>query len=124
MISSFEDLKVWEKAHETTILVYKMTKAFPSDEKFGIISQLRRATLSIQTNIAEGSGRRTTKDFIGFIYIAIGSLQEVRSLLRVSRDLSYISNNDFKLIYDKLMSILMMLNKMVSSLSARIPNNK
>ena len=75
-VNSFRDLIVWKKSHELTLEIYKTTKFFPSEEKFGISSQIRRAAYSISANIVEGHPRKTKKEFIQFLSIAKGSLEE------------------------------------------------
>ena len=77
----FRKLKVWENAHQNTLDIYKLTQKFPSEEKFGLISQIRRAAVSVPTNIVEGSSRRTEKDFAHFLQISIGSSSEVEYLI-------------------------------------------
>lgn len=91
MLKSFQELEAWKKAHNLTLAVYSVTRAFPRDERFGLISQLRRAASSVPANIAEGFGRRSTKDFIRYLEIASGSLEEVRYFLILSRDLGYLN---------------------------------
>lgn len=95
MAQSYEHLKIWREGVELASLIYKITKKFPKSEIFGIVSQLRRAVVSIPSNIAEGSGRNSPKDFCRFIDIAIGSLNETESLLAVSLKLEYLSNEEF-----------------------------
>ena len=73
-IKSFTDLKTWQEGHQIVILVYKITKEFPKEEIFGLVSQMRRAVVSITSNIAEGFGRQTYKEKVQFYYIAQGSL--------------------------------------------------
>ena len=94
-MKSFEELDAWRKAHEMVLAVYKLSGTFPKDERFGIISQLRRAAASVPANIAEGFGRRTTKDFVRCLDIAGGSLEETRYFLRLSKDLGYLEDADF-----------------------------
>ena len=86
-VKSFGELDAWRKAHELVLAVYRVTGKFPKDERFGIVSQLRRAASSIPANIAEGFGRRSTKDFLRYLEIAGGSLEETRYFLRLSLDL-------------------------------------
>lgn len=95
MAQSYEHLKIWRESVELASLIYKITKKFPKSEIFGIVSQLRRAVVSIPSNVAEGSGRNSPKDFCRFIDIAIGSLNETESLLVVSLKLEYLSNEEF-----------------------------
>ncbi|MFH1968389.1 MAG: four helix bundle protein [bacterium] len=100
-IKSFQDLNIWKEAHSLTLMVYKHTANFPADEKFGMISQLRRASSSIPANIAEGMGRNTTKELLSFTYNARGSLSEVIYHLILSKDLNYISEETFKDLYER-----------------------
>src|SRR5712691_13134491 len=86
----FTDLKVWQRSHALVLHVYRLTKSFPSDERYGLTSQLRRAVLSVPTNIAEGSKRHTNPEYARFLNIAEGSLAETEYLLMVSRDLGYL----------------------------------
>ncbi len=92
---NYEDLKVWERAHKLCLKVYKLTNMFPIEEKFGLISQLRRASSSVATNIAEGCGYDTSKEFARFVKIASGSVTEVSYLLQLSKDLKFISETDY-----------------------------
>jgi len=94
-IKTFRDLLVWRVSHKFTLEIYKATNTFPKDERFGIISQIRRASLSSTTNIAEGSKRKSRKDFAHFINISEASLEESKYLLIVSRDLEYLNKTTF-----------------------------
>lgn len=85
----FTDLAVWKRSHALALDVYRHTAAFPSHERFGLVSQLRRAALSVPTNIAEGSKRESRQDYARFLNVAEGSLAEVQYLLIFSRDLGY-----------------------------------
>lgn len=102
MAKTYENLQIWNKAVDLASDIYQITKTFPKDEMFGIISQLRRAAISISANIAEGSGRPSIKDFSRFVDISIGSLNEVESLIFVSRKLNYIGEEDFTNIVGKI----------------------
>lgn len=109
-IQKFTDLNVWREAHVFVIEIYKITKEFPSEEKFGLISQMRRCAVSITSNIAEGFGRNTAKDKVRFYSIAKGSLFELQSQLYIAKDLNfiqqeYIDNSDEKIeLISKLIS--------------------
>lgn len=92
---SFKTLTVWEKSHQLTLRVYKESKAFPSDEKFGLTSQLRRATASVPANIAEGCGRGTDAELRRFLEIAMGSASEVEYHLLLARDLGYMAQQQY-----------------------------
>lgn len=96
---NFRDLRVWVRAHEFALWVYSITRDFPSEEKFGITSQLRRAATSVPTNIAEGCGHNSNQQFIRFLTIAQGSLSEVEYLLLLSKDLKYlkVENHDLSI---------------------------
>lgn len=85
----FTDLKVWQRGHALVLNIYRMTTGFPQVERYGLISQLRRAALSVPTNIAEGSERVTRQDYARFINLAEASLAETEYLIMVSRDLGY-----------------------------------
>jgi four helix bundle protein len=86
----FTDLLVWKRSHDLVLEIYKLARQFPIDERFALISQIRRAALSVPTNIAEGSKRIRSADFARFLNIAEGSLAETQYLLMVSRDLGYL----------------------------------
>lgn len=94
-MKDFKSLVVWQKSHQFVLNMYGVLKQYPADEKFGLITQLKRAVVSIPTNIAEGCGRGTDKDFARFIQMALGSSSEVEYLLLLSYDLSFITNEQF-----------------------------
>ena len=93
-IKSFEELEVWQKAHELTLFVYGLTKKFPREEQFGLTSQLRRASSSIPANIAEGYGRRTTKELLYSLRVANGEVEETRYFCRLGKDLNYLNSGE------------------------------
>lgn len=93
-MDNFEKLIVWQKTHQLTILIYSITKFFPSDEKFGITSQLRRAASSVPANIVEGTKRNGKKDKVHFLNVAEASLEETKYFIILANDLGYIKNND------------------------------
>jgi len=86
----FTDLKVWQRSHQLVLRIYRQTKVFPSEEKYGLTSQLRRAAVSVPTNIAEGSKRERNQDYARFLNIGEGSLAETEYLVMLSRDLEYL----------------------------------
>jgi len=92
-VEKFADLQVWQEAHQLVLLVYTLTKRFPDDEKFGLISQMRRAATSVPANIAEGFKRRGIQEKIRFYNIAEGSLEEIKYFLILSKDLGYIPSS-------------------------------
>ena len=88
----YEELVVWQKAMELVRLVYQVTRRFPVDERFALTDQLRRAVVSIPSNIAEGNGRGSNKDYAHFLSIARGSLYETMTQLRIAKDLGYLDD--------------------------------
>jgi four helix bundle protein len=117
-MKNFRDLKVWEKSHRHTLDVYRITKTFPAEERYGVISQLRRAAVSIPTNIAEGCGRKSEPDFSRFLEIAFSSACEVEYLLLLSKDLGYLPQARAYQIEDNLVEIKRMLSSLMQKLTA------
>ncbi len=101
MIKNFTDLEAWKEAHKLTLLIYKVTRNFPKEEMFGLISQIRRAAISIESNIAEGFARFHYKDRVNFYFQARGSVSEVESQSITSKDLGYLKENEFKEIFSQ-----------------------
>ncbi|HOU13320.1 MAG TPA: four helix bundle protein [Anaerolineae bacterium] len=93
-IEHFQQLHAWQEAHRLVLAIYKVTQGFPSEEKFGLVSQMRRAAISIPANIAEGFKRRGIQDKLRFYNIAEGSLEEVKYFLILAKDLSYIATDE------------------------------
>lgn len=91
--NSFQDLTVWQEAHKLVLSIYKLSKQFPKDEQFALTNQIRRAAVSITSNLAEGYGRKTSKDKENFYIMARGSLDEVRNQILIARDLGYIDRS-------------------------------
>ncbi|NTW33902.1 MAG: four helix bundle protein [Bacteroidetes bacterium] len=115
-INSFKDLEVWKYAHELVKLIYKYAETFPKAEEYRITSQLLRAVVSIPTNIAEGTGRFSKKDYIHFLIIARGSLEEVKYLVILCADLGYISPEKTSNVETDMNKIGRMLNGLINSL--------
>ncbi len=115
-MQDFRKLKVWEKAHDLTLSVYRISKNFPDDEKYGLISQLRRATSSIPINIAEGCGRISKKDFMNFLHISFASASEVDYTLMLSKDLGYISIEDYIPLQEQIEEIKRMLSALIETI--------
>jgi len=113
----FEKLSVWQKAIEFADGIYGVSKPFPVDERFGLTSQLRRAAVSISSNIAEGSGRTSDKDFAHFVQIAYGSLMEVVSQLQICRRQSLLTESAYSEFYANADELARMLSGLRSSLS-------
>jgi len=119
----FTKLDVWKRSHSLTLAIYDLTKTFPSDERFGLISQLRRAASSVPTNIAEGAKRRTSSEFARFLNIAEGSLSEVEYLLLLSRDLSYARAEQLRSLFKEVSEIARMLYALRSRVEATQPRS-
>ncbi len=119
MIKTFRDLKVWQKAHQLVIGVYKITKKFPSEERFGLTSQIRRSAASIPTNIVEGFKRRSNKEFAYFLNIADSSLEETKYHLILALDLGNINQKE----YDELDEICSEIGRMLCGLQAKLKAN-
>lgn len=107
---SFEKLEVWKESIELVKSIYKITNTFPSEEKFGLINQLRRASVSISSNLSEGTSRNTNKDKAHFTTMSFSSAMEVLNQLIISKELNLISENDYILVRNKLEKITNMLN--------------
>lgn len=122
-IKNFYDLDVWRKGHLMVLEIYKITKDFPRDEVYGIVSQLRRAASSVTANIAEGFARYHFKDKIRFYYNARGSNSEVLNFLLLAKDLGYIDSEMFKDFELKINEIGKLINGMIRSTEKQI-NNK
>ena len=98
MIRNFKDLEIYQKSKELVKDIYMMTERYPEEEKYNVISQLRRSVLSIPLNIAEGYGRKSKEDFKRFLKISLGSSNEVEALLEISKELDYIKEEEYKKI--------------------------
>lgn len=119
MGNKFEELDVYKEAHLLVLKIYEITEKFPKSESFGLISQIRRAGVSIVANIVEGNTRSHQKEFIQFLYISKGSLEEVKYYFILTLDLKYISRKD----YDKLQEQAEKVGKMLSGLIKYWRNN-
>ncbi len=115
MKNGFEDLEVWKKSHELTLEIYKLTDSFPNKEKFRLTNQICRSASSIPANIVEGRGRYSYKEFIKFLYISRGSLEETKYHLILAKDLSYIDDNKYKDLMSRCISIGKMINGLIKS---------
>ena len=120
MLKNYKDLIVWKKAYYLCLEVYRVTKGFPADERYGLTSQLRRAAVSVPSNIAEGYGRRTTPDYIRALYIAYGSVCEVETQILLARDLHYVKAAEMKLLEDHIGEVERMLTALINSLEEKI----
>ena len=112
-IKSFTDLHAWQESHKLVLMIYESTKNFPKEELFGLISQIRRAVVSITSNIAEGFSRQSYKDKMHFYYMAQGSNTEVQNQLLIARDVGYINQKDFKKIANQSVIVHKLLNGLI-----------
>ncbi len=112
----FREIKVWEKSHTFTLQIYKDTNSFPNDERFGLVSQLRRASVSIPTNIAEGCGKSGEKELARFMQISMGSASEVEYLLLLSFELDILSKDKYSKLNNQIIEIKRMLASFIKRL--------
>ena len=119
MLKNYKELKVWQKSYQLCLEVYRITVEFPKDEKFGLTSQIRRAVVSVPSNIAEGYGRKTTPDYIKSLYIAYGSNCELETQIMLSGDLGYIDSTVMKIIIDQIHEVERMLKALIKSLESK-----
>lgn len=117
-IRHFQDLRVWREAHNLSLAIYDATRHFPKEEIYGITSQIRRAAVSIEANIAEGSKRRSTKDLCHFLTMSEGSNEEVKCLLLIVRDLKFLDQATVQKLYLQTEAVGSMLCGLIRSLNA------
>jgi len=116
MGNHWKDLLVWQKSHALVKLVYLRLKELPDNEKYNLIDQIKRAAVSIPTNIVEGQAKPTGKDFLRYLYISRGSLEELRYLSLLSNELGYIPESTFRTIEDQCTEVSFLLNRLILSL--------
>jgi four helix bundle protein len=120
VLKNFKDLKVWQKAYQLCLEIYRITRKFPKEEIYGITSQMRRSAISIPSNIAEGYGRRTKGEYIQSLYIAYGSNCELETQVLLSGDLGFIEKSEFLRIQNEIGDIERMLKGLIKSLNSKI----
>ena len=113
----FKDLKVWQKAHRLVIEVYRHSRSFPADERFGLTAHLRKSATSVPSNIAEGCGREGERELARFLSIAAGSASESEYQLRLARDLGYLQSDDHRQLGQQVNEVKPMLNSFIRTLS-------
>ena len=111
----YRDLKFWQESKSLSVEIYRMTSNFPKEEKFGIIDQMRRASVSIPSNIAEGSSRNSNKDFSRFIDYSMGSAYELETQLEISKELGFLHWEEHSVLSTKLTSIIKQMSKFRAS---------
>ena len=119
MLKNYKDLKVWQKSYQSCLEIYRITKGFPKEERYGLTSQIRRAAVSVPSNIAEGYGRKTTPEYIRALYIAYGSNCELETQILLSHDLSYIKADDMDKIHYDIGEVERMLKALIKSLEEK-----
>ena len=115
-IKTYRDLQIWQKSMTLVTEVYKISKGFPKDEAYGLTSQIRRCSISIPSNIAEGYGRNSTNEYIHFLRIATGSLYELQTQIEICMNLDYLNRGEF----DKLYELSREIERMISSLAGKL----
>jgi four helix bundle protein len=115
-MKTHKELIVWQQSFDLCLQIYTLTKKFPKEELFVLVSQMPRCSISIPSNIAEGFTRRTTNDFRQFLYIAFGSATELETQLMIAKELGYVEEKLFIELHQKIEAILKMLNKLIQSL--------
>ncbi len=118
MLKSHKDLEVWKVSVEFVTDLYRLTNSFPKSELFSLTNQIRRAAISIPSNIAEGAGRKNTKEFIQFLYIALGSLSELETQLLIAKNIDYLT--DDQIDTDKIRFIRVLLSSLIRALTNKI----
>jgi len=116
MLKNYKELKVWQKAYQLCLEVYKITKGFPGEERYGLTSQIRRAAVSVPSNIAEGYGRKTTPEYIRSLYIAYGSNCELDTQISLSGDLGYMRAQEKEMLQRSIGEVERMLKALIKSL--------
>lgn len=112
----YRELIMWQKSHSLSLEIYRLTKHFPASELYGLANQLQRAAVSVPSNIVEGYERGTNKDFRQFLYIARGSVGEVRAQLEIAKDLSYITEQEYESVYELSTEVHKMLNAFIKKI--------
>ena len=116
MLKNYKDLKVWKKSYKLSLEIYRMTAKFPTEEKYGLTSQIRRSVVSIPSNIAEGYGRKTTLDYVRMLYISYGSVCELETQILLAGDLKLIEKGDLDTLKENIAEIERMLKALIKSL--------
>jgi four helix bundle protein len=117
IMRNFQDLLIWQKSHHLTLKIYSASCAFPANEMYGLISQIRRSSSSIPTNIAEGCGRNSNAEMKRFLIISSGSISELEYQLLLARDLNYISDSIHKELSDLVIEIRKMIHSFIKNLA-------
>jgi len=119
MVKTYRDLIVWQKAMELVTEIYVHRKSFPEDERYGLTSQLRRCSISLPSNVAEGYGRNSTQDYIRFLRIANGSLFELQTQLEIASNLGFLTGEIFSVLFESSREIERMLSSLIKKINPR-----
>ena len=119
IVKTYRDLIVWQKAMKLVTEIYRHTKSFPEDERFGLTSQLRRCSISIPSNVAEGYGRNSTQDYIRYLRIANGSLFELQTQLEIALNLGFLSDESFSILFESSREIERMLSSLIKKINPK-----
>ena len=122
MLKNYKELKVWQKSYELCLEIYRITAKFPKGEKYGLTSQIRRSVVSIPSNIAEGYGRKTTRDYVRMLYISYGSVCELETQVLLAGDLDLIEKGEWGTLIKDITEIERMLKALIKSLENK-PSN-
>jgi four helix bundle protein len=117
MLKSFRELRVWKKSYDLCLEVFRITKNFPTEERYVLSSQMRRSALSIPSNIAEGYGRKTKADYIRILYIAYGSACELETQISLSGDLNYVQDGLLEKLKEEMSEVGIMLRALIRALN-------
>jgi four helix bundle protein len=118
-MSTFRNLLVWQKSMDLVTKIYTSTQQFPKEELFGLTSQIRRSAISIPSNIAEGYGRDSNKEYLRFLNIAISSLFEMQTQLEIAKNINYINETDFNKLYDDTREVERMMTSFIKKIKER-----
>ncbi|MCC9071362.1 four helix bundle protein [Flavobacterium sp. F-65] len=118
-MSDFRKLLIWQKSMSLITKIYISTNNFPKEEIFGLTSQIRRSSISIPSNIAEGLGRESNKEFLRFLNISIGSLFEMQTQLEIAKNIAYLNENEFNILYEDSREVERMLVSFIKKLKQR-----
>jgi len=122
-ITTFSDLYVWKEGHKLVLMIYQITKLFPSQENFALVDQMCRAVVSITSNIAEGFSRQGIKEKIQFYLMAKGSLTEIQNQLLVARDIDYLKKQEFEILANQTIKISKITNGLIKKSKSIIHNS-
>jgi four helix bundle protein len=121
-MQNFKELKVWDKAHQLTLSIYKASAKFPKEEIYSLTNQLRRASASVPANIAEGCGKNSQADLANFLNISLGSANETEYFLILSKDLDYLTEEQFTILSNSINEVKAMLISLISKVRTKHPN--